>query len=186
MCFVACRSTSRLLWGPFVPGATCLLRLGYSTVIDAAFTGRTWVHRHVPNAHVSRKVYTVDRDRYTCSGGTSPVDMMLHFIKRQCGPEVSAGVAEQFIYERIRRSDDRQRVPLKHVVGNQSEKLVIAVELMEANIREPMSLRDIARYTDTSQRQLQRLFQRYLLVTRRVTTSRSDSHGRVSFCIKRA
>lgn len=118
-----------------------------------------------PNTHVSRAVYTVDRDRYTCSGGTSPVDMMLHFIKRQCGPEVSAGVAEQFIYERIRRSDDRQRVPLKHVVGNQSEKLVIAVELMEANIREPMSLRDIAKYTDTSQRQLQRLFQRYLLVT---------------------
>ena len=118
-----------------------------------------------PNTHVSRKVFTIDRDRYTCSGGTSPVDMMLYFIKRQCGPEVSAGVAEQFIYERIRRRDDRQRVPLKHVVGNQSEKLVIAVELMEANIREPMSLRDIARYTDTSQRQLQRLFMRYLSCT---------------------
>lgn len=118
-----------------------------------------------PNTHVSRKVFTIDRDRYTCSGGTSPVDMMLYFIKRECGPEVSAGVAEQFIYERIRRSDDRQRVPLRHVVGNQSEKLVIAVELMEANIREPMSLSEIAEYTGTSQRQLQRLFQRYLLCT---------------------
>lgn len=118
-----------------------------------------------PNTHVSRKVYTIDRDRYTCSGGTSPVDMMLHFIRRQCGAGVCAGVAEQFIYERVRRSDDCQRVPLKHVVGNQSEKLIVAVELMEANIREPMSLRDIARYTDTSQRQLQRLFQRYLLCT---------------------
>ena len=63
-----------------------------------------------------------DRDRYTCSGGTSPVDMMLHLIKRKCGPDVSAGVAEQFIYERIRRSGEKQRVPLKHMVGNQSEK----------------------------------------------------------------
>ncbi|MEM7431510.1 MAG: GlxA family transcriptional regulator [Pseudomonadota bacterium] len=117
------------------------------------------------NVHVSRSVYTIDRNRFTCSGGTSPVDMMLHIIKRQCGPEVSAGVAEQFIYERIRRSSDKQRVPLKHVVGNQSEKLVVAVELMEANVREPISQMDIANYTGVSRRQLQRLFQRYLLCT---------------------
>ena len=118
-----------------------------------------------PRVHVSRSVYTIDRDRYTCSGGTSPVDMMLHLIKRECGPEISAGVAEQFIYERIRRSSDKQRIPLKHVVGNQSEKLIVAVELMEANVREPISQLDIASYTGVSRRQLQRLFQRYLLCT---------------------
>ena len=118
-----------------------------------------------PKIHVSRSVYTIDRDRYTCSGGTSPVDMMLHLIKRECGPEVSAGVAEQFIHERIRRSNDKQRVPLKHVVGNRSEKLIVAVELMEANIREPISQTDIASYTGVSRRQLQRLFERYLLCT---------------------
>ena len=118
-----------------------------------------------PKAHVSRSVYTIDRDRYTCSGGTSPVDMMLHLIKRKCGPEVSAGVAEQFIYERIRRSGEKQRVPLKHMVGNQSEKLIVAVELMEANIKEPISQVDIASYTGVSRRQLQRLFERYLKCT---------------------
>ncbi len=118
-----------------------------------------------PKVHVSRSVYTIDHGRYTCSGGTSPVDMMLHLIKRECGPEVSAGVAEQFIYERIRRSGERQRVPLKHVVGNQSEKLIVAVELMEANVREPMSQVDIASYTNVSRRQLQRLFERYLHCT---------------------
>ena len=118
-----------------------------------------------PKAHVSRSVYTIDRDRYTCSGGTSPVDMMLHLIKRKCGPDVSAGVAEQFIYERIRRSGEKQRVPLKHMVGNQSEKLVVAVELMEANIKEPISQVDIASYTGVSRRQLQRLFERYLQCT---------------------
>ena len=118
-----------------------------------------------PKVHVSRSVYTIDRDRYTCSGGTSPVDMMLHLVKRECGPDVSAGVAEQFIHERIRRSSDKQRVPLKHVVGNQSKKLIVAVELMEANVREPISQMDIASYTGVSRRQLQRLFQRYLLCT---------------------
>lgn len=115
-----------------------------------------------PNVSVGRSVFTIDRDRLTCSGGTAPVDMMLHLVRRQLGADVSAGVAEQFVYERIRRSSDQQRVPLKHTVGNQSEKLIIAVELMEANIREPISQPELASYVGLSRRQLQRLFQRYL------------------------
>lgn len=118
-----------------------------------------------PTVHVGRSIFTIDRDRYTCSGGTSPIDMMLYFVRRQCGADVSAGVAEQFVYDRIRGSKDQQRIPLKHVVGNRSDKLIVAVELMEANIREPMSQEDIASYTGLSRRQLQRLFQRYLLST---------------------
>ena len=118
-----------------------------------------------PRAHISSSVYTIDRNRFTCSGGTSPVDMMLHLIRNECGPEVSTGVAEQFIYDRVRRLGEKQRVPLKHLVGNQSEKLIVAVELMEANVREPISQVDIASYTGVSRRQLQRLFQRYLLCT---------------------
>jgi len=115
-----------------------------------------------PSIAVSRSVFTIDRNRYTSSGGTAPVDMMLHIIKAQCGAEVSAGVADQYIYERIRQPDDQQRIPLKHVVGNQSGKLVTAVELMEANIKEPISQEDLATYVGLSRRQLQRLFQRYL------------------------
>ena len=116
-----------------------------------------------PNVAVSRSVFTIDRNRYTSSGGTTPVDMMLHLITAQCGADISAGVAEQFIYERIRRADDQQRVPLKHVIGHQSGKLVVAVELMEANIKEPISQEDLASYVGLSRRQLQRLFQRYLM-----------------------
>ncbi|MGI9235109.1 MAG: GlxA family transcriptional regulator [Woeseiaceae bacterium] len=115
-----------------------------------------------PRVSVGRSVFTIDRDRLTCSGGTAPVDMMLHLVRRQLGTDVSAGVAEQFVYERIRQSSDRQRVPFKHTVGNQSEKLIIAVELMEANIREPISQPELASYVGLSRRQLQRLFQRYL------------------------
>jgi len=118
-----------------------------------------------PEVVVSRNVFTINDNRYTSSGGTTPIDMMLHIITERCGMEVSAGVAEQFIYERIRRSDDHQRVPLKHMVGNQSGKLVVAVELMEANIKEPISQQDLADYVGLSTRQLQRLFQRYLLCT---------------------
>ena len=118
-----------------------------------------------PRVNVSRRVYTIDRDRLTSSGGTAPVDMMLHLIRERCGAAVSAGVAEQFVYDYVRGSSDRQRVPLKHTVGRQSEKLIIAVELMEANIKEPISQSELADYVGLSRRQLQRLFQRYLNCT---------------------
>lgn len=115
-----------------------------------------------PKVSVSQSVFTIDRDRFTSSGGTAPVDMMLYLVRRQLGADVSAGVAEQFVYERIRQSSDRQRVPLKHTVGNQSGGLIVAIELMEANIREPISQSELAAYVGLSRRQLQRLFQRYL------------------------
>lgn len=118
-----------------------------------------------PRIVVDRSIFTIDRSRCTSSGGTAPVDMMLHFIKLKCGAKVSAGVAEQFIYERIRQADEDQRVPLRNVIGRQSGKLVSAIELMESNIREPLNQQDLAAYVDLSGRQLQRLFQRYMACT---------------------
>ncbi len=150
-------------------GSTCTgsYALGAAGLLDGYRCSVHWeniasLSDRFPETQVTRSVYTIDRDRFTCSGGTAPVDMMLYFIRKQLGPDVSAGVAEQFIYERIRHSGDEQRVPLKHVFGNQSEKLVVAVDLMEANIREPIDQAELATYVGISKRQLQRLFQRYL------------------------
>jgi transcriptional regulator GlxA family with amidase domain len=118
-----------------------------------------------PKVQVQQSIYTIDRDRYTSSGGTAPTDMMLYFVRRQFGADITAGVADQFIHERVRHPDDLQRVPLKHHAGRQSAKLVTAVELMEANIGEPISQLELAGFVDLSRRQLQRLFQQYLLCT---------------------
>ncbi len=153
-------------------GATCTgsYLLAKAGVLDGYRCSVHWeiiaaMTDEFPDIRVSRGIYTIDRSRYTSSGGTTPIDMMLYFVRNQCGAEVSAGVAEQFIYERVRNTNDLQRVPLRHFVGKQSTKLIIAVELMEANIREPISQVDLAAYVDLSRRQLQRLFQKYLLCT---------------------
>lgn len=116
-----------------------------------------------PGINVRRSLFTIDRNRFTSSGGTAPIDLMLHIINEQLGSEISVAVAEQFICDRIRRGDDEQKIPLKHIVGNQSGKLVVAVELMEANLREPISQEDLAAYVGLSRRQLQRLFHKYLM-----------------------
>lgn len=118
-----------------------------------------------PRVHVGRSIYTIDRNRFTSSGGTTPIDMMLYFVRKQCGSDVSTGVAEQFVYERIRSAMERQRIPLRYMIGNLAPKLVSAVELMEANVREPISQQELADYVGLSRRQLQRLFQKYLYCT---------------------
>ena len=114
---------------------------------------------------VSGSVFTIDRDRYTSSGGTTPIDMMLHFIRNQLGSGVCADVAELCVYKRIRHSDESQHMPLQHSLGGRSRRLLLLVELMEANIREPLSQEDLATYVNVSRRQLQRLFQRHMQFT---------------------
>ena len=115
-----------------------------------------------PKAIVSRSLFSMDKNRYTSSGGISPIDLSLYFVTEQFGLDVASDIADQFIHERIRQGDENQRIPLRHRKGKFSNKLTTAVELMEANIRDEISQEDVAQYAGLSRRQLQRLFQHYL------------------------
>ena len=118
-----------------------------------------------PRVSISASLFTLDRNRFTSSGGTAPMDMMLHLIGRDHGRELSAAISDMFVYERIRNEQDHQRVPLRHVLGTHQPKLQEIVALMEANIEEPLDLDNLAEYVDLSRRQLERLFQKYLHCT---------------------
>ena len=115
-----------------------------------------------PELIISSELFELDRDRYTCSGGTAPMDMMLTLISRDHGVPLANAISEQFICERIRGQHDRQRIPLQHQFGANQPKLVEAVELMEANIEEPMSLDELSGHVGISRRQLERIFQKHL------------------------
>ncbi|WP_339428061.1 MULTISPECIES: GlxA family transcriptional regulator [unclassified Pseudomonas] len=115
-----------------------------------------------PRVTVSSSLFSLDRDRLTSSGGTAPLDMMLHLIGRDHGHELSAAISDMFVYERIRNEQDHQRVPLKHMLGTQQPKLQEIVALMEANLEEPINLDELAAYVALSRRQLERMFQKYL------------------------
>jgi transcriptional regulator GlxA family with amidase domain len=118
-----------------------------------------------PRVSISASLFTLDRNRLTSSGGTAPLDMMLHLIGRDHGRELSAAISEMFVYERIRDEQDHQRVPLRHVLGTHQPKLQEIVALMEANLEEPIELDNLAEYVALSRRQLERLFQKYLHCT---------------------
>jgi len=115
-----------------------------------------------PLVEIRNQVFTIDRDRYTCSGGTAPLDLMLNLIERQHGRQISHQVSEQFVLERVRDDHDSQYVPLRAQLGFTHRALTKVAQLMEENIEKPLSLDVIARQTGLSRRQIERLFQRYL------------------------
>ena len=120
------------------------------------------MHDEFPHLVVSSGLFELDRDRYTCSGGTAPIDMMLTLIARERGRALSDRISEGMLCERIRDGSDRQRMPLRMRLGSSQPKLVEAVELMESNIEEPMTLDELATHVGISRRQLERLFQKHL------------------------
>jgi transcriptional regulator GlxA family with amidase domain len=120
------------------------------------------VREEFPRVRISDQVFSIDRERYTCSGGTAPLDLMLNLIQLKLGPRVSQLVSEQFVLERVRNDQDRQYVPLRAQVGVSHRSLIKVAQLMEEHIEKPLSLDKIARATGLSRRQIERLFRRHL------------------------
>jgi len=115
-----------------------------------------------PQIIFTEALFSIDRDRYTCSGGVAPLDLMLNMITSQLGGDIAPMISEQFILDRIRSERDRQHIPLQAQVGRFHETLIRAAALMEANIEEPMSLDELATSVGVSRRQIERLFKRHL------------------------
>ena len=115
-----------------------------------------------PRVLISDQLFTIDRNRFTCSGGTAPLDLMLNLIEAKLGPRISQRVSEQFIVDRVRKDRDRQYVPLRARVGVSHRGLIRVAQIMEENIEKPLSLEKIAKATGLSRRQIERLFKRDL------------------------
>ncbi len=115
-----------------------------------------------PEIEVSTDLFEIDRNRFTCCGGTAALDLMLHLIRQRHGAALATAVSEQCILERIRDENDAQRMPVSARLKVNHPKLVAAIGLMEANLEQPLGQDDLARRIGLSRRQLERLFRRYL------------------------
>ena len=66
-----------------------------------------------PNVEVTNELFEIDRDRFTCSGGTAAIDMVLNMVAMQHGHELARQVSDQLIHDRIRGPHDHQRMELR-------------------------------------------------------------------------
>ncbi len=115
-----------------------------------------------PDIDVSGNLFEIDRDRFTCAGGTAALDMMLAIMTDQQGEEVAAAVADMIIHAPIRHHSEHQRRSLPARIGTRHPKLNLIIQEMETNIEEPVSPAQLAKRVGLSPRQIERLFKRYL------------------------
>ena len=115
-----------------------------------------------PNVKVQNSLFEIDRDRFTCSGGTAATDLMLSMIAAHHNETVATQVAETVIHSTMRHSSQSQRMDLHARVGIRHTKLLMIIERMENNLEKPISPKILAEEAHISTRQLERLFRRYL------------------------
>ena len=115
-----------------------------------------------PDVDVHADLFEIDDYLYTCAGGTSALDMMFHLISEDFDEKLVGQVAALCITDRVRNPQDRQRLPLRARIGLHNTKLIDLIELMEANISDPLSLVDLSNHAGLSRRHVERLFSQYL------------------------
>ena len=93
------------------------------------------------------------------------MDMMLYLIEQHHGHELAASVADSMIHPNIRSQEEPQRMDLQARIGISHPVLLECIELMEANVEQPLTPNELADLIKVSKRQLERLFRRYLNTT---------------------
>ncbi|WP_156992764.1 GlxA family transcriptional regulator [Paraburkholderia oxyphila] len=115
-----------------------------------------------PKLTVSTRLFEIDRDRYTCSGGVAPLDLMVHLLASPPGSQALAARVLELLVAEPRSREYRQQTSLRQYIGAEHVKLDEALQLMESNVEEPLAVPEIASHLGVSQRQLQRWFQERL------------------------
>jgi AraC family transcriptional regulator, glycine betaine-responsive activator len=129
----------RVPLGALCTGGYALARAGLLDDFSATihWENLSALREEFPRVRINDQLFTIDRDRFTCSGGTAPLDLMLNLIQLKLGPRISQ-------------------------IGVSHRGLIRVAQLMEENIEKPLSLEEIAKSTGLSRRQIERLFKRDL------------------------
>jgi transcriptional regulator GlxA family with amidase domain len=106
---------------------------------------------------VTDRLYLIDRDRITCSGGAGVADLAAALIERRLGAEAARKSLRVLLIDTPRTETTPQPMPsLARSVRD--EKVRRAILLMERNLSEPKSVARIAAQLGISARQLERRF----------------------------
>jgi len=115
-----------------------------------------------PRVEATQALFQVDRGRWTCSGGTSAIDLMLELIEYRHGRDLAVRVSESLLHSRMRAPDDHMRLTLGRHMSVRHPRLAKIVAAMHQNMEEPIELEKLASIGGISRRQMERLFRSYM------------------------
>lgn len=110
---------------------------------------------------IADRLYVIDRDRITCSGGAGVADLAARLVSDHLGPAQAYKALHILLVERPRSGDTAQPAPF--VSTTKDDHLVSrALLLMEQNLMEPLPIQELAGALSLSVRQLERHFRNHL------------------------
>ncbi|WP_046079421.1 GlxA family transcriptional regulator [Halomonas sp. HG01] len=147
-------------------GAYFIAEAGLLDGYECAFhpDGRAMMAEEFPAVTISSQSHVVDRDRVSCAGANSSLDMMLSIIRLDCDVACIGAIEEVLSCDKATEAIDISVISIDRD-PSLPQSLKNALELMRHNIDEPLSICEVAVCVGVSRRQLERLFGRCLETT---------------------
>lgn len=123
---------------------------------------KTALAEMLPDVIMEDTLYSVDGRVFTTAGGAASMDMMLNRVRNDYGTAIATWVADQMVYTVPRSHSQGQRMSLQSRPEVRNPKLLLALQIMENNLEDPLRPDEISAVVNLSTRQLERLFARYL------------------------
>ncbi|MFT6915567.1 MAG: transcriptional regulator GlxA family with amidase domain [Motiliproteus sp.] len=151
------------LMGALWNGAVPLAQAGLLDDQDCALhpDNHAYLREHFPRVQVSERVLVVNENRATSAGPNSALEMMLMLIERSQGKDRVRAVREILSSDQVAESRDQELLPSARDPSF-PDSLNNLLQLMDANIEEPLSIDELASFARISRRQIERLFQNHL------------------------
>jgi transcriptional regulator GlxA family with amidase domain len=108
---------------------------------------------------IADRMFFVDGNRITCSGGAGTADLASFLIERHLGRAIAQKARHVLLLDRARSGSEAQPHPPSNdeIVGD--ERVRRALLLMEQHVADPLPIAELASRLSISPRQLERLFQ---------------------------
>lgn len=150
--------------GAFGAGSYPLARAG---LLDDYACTTHWeylaaMQEEYPRLLLNSQLYVVDKNRFSCAGGSDVQDLLLHFVGEDHGQQLALAVSDKLIFRTRLSSEPQRGAHSSQHSAYMPPCLQDAILLMESNIEEPLSLQEISDLLGISRRQVERLFRKYL------------------------
>jgi transcriptional regulator GlxA family with amidase domain len=122
---------------------------------------RDFIEEFADLVPIADRLYVIDGDRITCSGGAGVADLAARLVSDHVGAAQAHKALHILLIERSRSGDAAQPAPT--MAARSEDRLVSrALLLMEQNLLEPLPIHGIAEALSLSVRQLERHFRNQL------------------------
>jgi len=153
--------------GSFTDGAFVVAETGLFDKTPSTIHWRCYdaYRERFPDLDIKPSIMEISKNRFSCAGGTSSLDLMLQFIRDDHGADVVAQIANNYYHDTIRDGTREQHATNSFRAASRNPVLGNALLLMEANLENPLAIKSIAKRLGISQRQLDRIFNEHIGVS---------------------